>query len=121
MTAIASRTVFVIDDDAGFRTMARSVLEACGMCVVGEAGDGLSGIEAIETLQPAVVLVDIRLPDIDGIEVARRLGSLPDQPVVILVSSRDAADYGGRLVDSGARGFIQKARLSRRTLERLMT
>jgi DNA-binding NarL/FixJ family response regulator len=71
-------------------------------------------------LTPEVVLLDIRLPDIDGFEVTRRLSREGSPSAIVLVSSRDAADYGGQLAASGALGFIAKAELSASTLEAVL-
>jgi DNA-binding NarL/FixJ family response regulator len=114
-----ARTVLIVDDHAGFRTRARAVLEAAGFDVVGEAGDGASAIAEAGRLRPDVVLLDIRLPDLDGFDVARRLVQ-KHAPVVVLVSSRDASDYGTRIEQSPAAGFIPKAELSGAALEALL-
>ena len=111
------RRVLVIDDHPGFRASARLLLEQGGFDVVGEAGDGRAGLAAAATLRPDVVLLDVALPDLDGFEVARRLLELEDRAIVVLVSTRDEADYGGRVGRIGVSGFIQKSRLSIRALE----
>jgi DNA-binding NarL/FixJ family response regulator len=105
-------TVLIVDDYASFRVQARAVLEAGGHVVVGEATDGRSGIDLALALAPEVVLLDIGLPDIDGFEVARWLAEAPAPPAVVLTSSRDAAEYGPRLAESPAVGFIAKDELS---------
>lgn len=102
-------TVLIVDDHAGFRLQARRLLEAAGYQVIGEAADGASGIQATRSLRPQVVLLDIQLPDVSGFEVARELSSLAS---VVLISSRSATDYGPRVVESGALGFISKFDLS---------
>jgi CheY-like chemotaxis protein len=66
-------TVLIVDDHAGFRRAARAVLEAEGYDVVAESATGGEALEAAERVQPTLVLLDIGLPDIDGIEVAARL------------------------------------------------
>ena len=70
------------------------LLEAEGYSVVGEAEDGLSALRAVEELRPDVVLLDVQLPDIDGIEVAARLTANGSAPAIVLTSSRDLADLG---------------------------
>lgn len=106
------RTLFIVDDHPAFRAIARTVLEAEGFVVVGEAEDGTSALAGIEELQPEVVLLDVQLPDIDGFQVAARAVHLSPAPLVVLTSSRDAHDYGSLIEESGARGFIAKAELS---------
>jgi DNA-binding NarL/FixJ family response regulator len=108
--------VLIVDDHPGFRAQARALLVAAGYEVVGEAADGESGVRVARDLSPDVVLLDIHLPDITGFEVANLVGGWPDPPAVVLISSRDASDYGRRIERSGARGFIAKAELSARTL-----
>ena len=109
-------SVLIVDDHAGFRGMARAMLEAGGFDVIGEAGDGREGERLSAVIQPDVVLLDIQLPDGDGFAVARRLLAGERPPAVVLVSTRDPGDYGHRISTSGAAGFIHKARLSGDTL-----
>ena len=111
-------TVLLVDDHPSFRATARLLLEADGFDIVGEAATGEEGLSEAERLHPDVVLLDVGLPDIDGFGVLAELGALPDVPAVVLVSSREAADYGGRVDRSGAAGFISKAELSAGTLAR---
>jgi DNA-binding NarL/FixJ family response regulator len=113
-------TVLVVDDHADFRSAARALLEAEGFDVVGQAATGAEAIAANERLHPEVVLLDIRLPDTDGLSVAEVLAALADPPAVVLVSSRDAGVYGARLRSSPARGFLVKADLSGDALRRLL-
>lgn len=107
-----SPTVLIVDDHAGFRSAARALLEAEGFCVIAESATGGEAIEAAGRLHPTVVLLDIGLPDLDGIEVAGRLTSVADAPTVVLTSSRDSCDYRPFIESCGARGFIPKAELS---------
>jgi CheY-like chemotaxis protein len=107
------QTVLIVDDHADFRTFARAVLEADGFHVVGEAADGASALAAAGALKPAVVLLDVQLPDIDGFAVCERLTREADGgPAVVLTSSRDASSLRRRLDGSSARGFIAKGELS---------
>jgi DNA-binding NarL/FixJ family response regulator len=115
------RTVLIVDDHAVFRSLARSLLEAEGFEVVGEAPDGRSAIDAALQLRPDIVLLDVQLPDLDGFTVAERLAAIdPDRPAVVLVSSRDSASYRRRLAATPARGFITKSQLSGSALSALV-
>jgi DNA-binding NarL/FixJ family response regulator len=114
------RTVLVIDDHAGFRAIARTILEAAGYEVVAEAADGESGLAAAARARPDLALVDIQLPDIDGFEVTRRLLETPSSPSIVLVSSRDRSDFGHLVDTSGAMGFVPKAEISAESLEAVL-
>ena len=113
-------TVLVVDDHDGFRSFARTYLAANGFQVVGEASDGETALVEIRRLRPDIVLLDVQLPDMDGFDVSRRLAAGPDPPAVVLISSRDAADYGPGIALSGARGFLTKARLTGAALRELV-
>lgn len=114
------RSVLVIDDHAGFRRGARMLLEQGPFSVVGEAADAASGVLAAKQLRPDIVLLDIVLPDSDGFAVLDVLLGGPTPPAVVLMSTRDASDYGRRVERSGAKGFIQKARLGVKALDELL-
>jgi DNA-binding NarL/FixJ family response regulator len=113
------QTVLIVDDHAGFRGFARRLLEAGGYSVIGEAGDGASAIAAVDELRPELVLLDVVLPDADGFAVAERLAENAEPPVVVLTSSREAADFGPRLERTTACGFVHKDELSRAALDQL--
>jgi two-component system nitrate/nitrite response regulator NarL len=115
-----ARGVLIVDDSAGFRAQARGLLVAAGFEVLGEAGDGLTGVRAVRELTPEVVLLDVQLPDVSGFDVARMLREEPNRPAVILISTREASDYGRGIDRSGADGFIWKAELSARALEAVL-
>ena len=115
-----TRTVLIVDDHPSFRASARAILQSEGFEVVGEAEDGAGAIEAARSLAPDVLLLDVQLPDMDGFTVSRELGRNGGSPAVVLVSSRDAADYGTLIAESGARGFIAKDELSGSALTDLL-
>jgi DNA-binding NarL/FixJ family response regulator len=105
-------TVLIVDDYAQFRRSARALLEADGFDVVGEARDGPGAMAEAARLKPAVVLLDVQLPGLDGFEIAAQLAGARDPPAVVLISTRDASAYRDRLADAPVRGFIAKADLS---------
>ena len=88
------------------------MLEADGFEVVGEAQDGTTAIDAVRTLRPDVVLLDIRLPDADGFQVAERLAEDGAGAAIVLTSSHDRSDFGSEIVACAAQGFIPKSELS---------
>ncbi|HLM31354.1 MAG TPA: response regulator transcription factor [Solirubrobacterales bacterium] len=114
------RTVLIVDDHPSFRASARRLLEDEGYEVVGEAADGPAALRAARELQPDVILLDVRLPGLDGFAVSRRITGIPGSPAVILISSREVDEWGRAVVDAGARGFISKARLSGTAMEELL-
>jgi DNA-binding NarL/FixJ family response regulator len=115
-----TRTVLIVDDHPSFRASARMLLEAEGFDVIGEAQDGASALRAVRELHPDVVLLDVQLPDIDGIEVAARLSANGTARAIVLTSSRDLADLGPVRDRFNVRGFIPKAELSGAALEALL-
>jgi DNA-binding NarL/FixJ family response regulator len=110
-----ARTAVIVDDHADFRAQAVELVRAAGYEVVGSCPDGRSALDTVAALRPDMVLLDIQLPDIDGF---RLMTQFPAQPTVVLISTREAADYGTRVARSGAAGFITKSELSVDTLAR---
>src|SRR6266542_3083947 len=102
------KRVLIVDDHEPFRTVARSLLESAGYVVSGEAADAVAAVVADA---PDAVLLDVQLPDRDGFSVATALMAM-GAPAIVLISSRDAEEYGRRIAACGARGFIPKSRLS---------
>jgi DNA-binding NarL/FixJ family response regulator len=117
---VVRTTVLIVDDHDAFRASASALLEAEGFAVVGTAADGAAAVEEATRLRPAVVLLDVQLPDADGFVVATRLARLPEPPQVVFVSSRDAETYGSRLDRATARGFLAKRDLSGAALAALV-
>jgi CheY-like chemotaxis protein len=111
-------SVLVVDDDPAFRTLARRLLAGSGLTVVGEADSAAAALSAAARLMPEAILVDVELPDRDGIALARELEALPWQPRVVLTSiDGDAAD---RVRRSGSSAFIHKIELPNAQLARLL-
>ncbi len=105
MTAIR---VLVVDDQEPFRrAMATVVEETDGFVLVGSVSSGEASLAAAVELDPQLVLMDVHLPGIDGIEASRRLTSAPDGPVVVLLSTYDEDQFD--LSGSGAAAYVAKA------------
>jgi DNA-binding NarL/FixJ family response regulator len=113
-----ARTILIVDDHAGFRASARTLLESEGYDVVGEAEDGAEAVRLAGELRPDVVLLDVHLPDLHGFEVTEQLRRLEPAPQVVLTSSR--ADYGAAVESTGAVGFVPKDELSASALAALL-
>ena|SRR5215203_3627313 len=85
--------VLTVDDQQPFRGVAREVIDATpGFEAVGEAASGQEALAAVERLSPQLVLLDVRMPGMDGIEVARRLAEAHPETVVVLISMEEGID-----------------------------
>ena len=101
--------VVIVDDDPLVRSGLAMILGGTpSVEVVGQAGDGLAGIEVVEHHRPDVVLIDIRMPLMDGIEATTALVARSDPPKVIVLTTFDADDYVLRALAAGASGFLLK-------------
>ncbi|MFF4597736.1 response regulator [Amycolatopsis sp. CA-161197] len=100
--------VVIADDQGLVRTGFRMILTAGGIDVVGEAADGLAAVELVRELHPDVVLMDIRMPAMDGLEAARRV--LADDPrcKVLMLTTFDLDSYVYQALAAGASGFLLK-------------
>jgi DNA-binding NarL/FixJ family response regulator len=104
--------VLIVDDLVPFREVARAVIEASdGFEAIGEAGSGEEAVQAAGQLSPDLVLMDVNLPGIDGMEATRRIRSqaATQAPVVLLLSTWDA-DFGAGVAQCGAAAYIPKSR-----------
>jgi DNA-binding NarL/FixJ family response regulator len=104
--------VLLVDDQPLLRTGFRLILEGeADIAVVGEAGDGAQAVELTRTLLPEVVLMDIRMPGVDGIEATRRIvreGAATHDPRVLILTTFDLDEYVVEAVRAGASGFLLK-------------
>jgi two-component system, NarL family, invasion response regulator UvrY len=112
--------VLLVDDQAPFRSAARAVLKRTeGFELVGEAASGQEAIELVAALSPGLVLMDINMPEMNGVEATRRILAEHPTVVVFLCSTYDAADLPAGATTSGAAAYVHKEHLSPSTLQRL--
>jgi DNA-binding NarL/FixJ family response regulator len=112
--------VLTVDDQPTFRRALTSLLAAAPEFEqVGEASSGAEALELVADLQPDLVLLDVRMPGMDGIETARRLAGANPRPVVVLISVDDVPDAEAALAASSAAACVRKQDLSTRKLHAL--
>jgi pilus assembly protein CpaE len=116
----APLSVLVVDDQAPFRSAMKAVLQRTPEFeLVGEAANGLEAIAMTDELLPALVLMDINMPEMNGIEATRQLVSKHPDVVVILCSTYDAGDVPPEVATSGARAYLNKEELGAEMLRRV--
>lgn len=102
--------VVVVDDEPMVCAHLRTILgSAEDLEVVDQAHDGAAGIEAVLRSRPDVVLMDLRMPGMDGLTAIERIARLPDPPVVVVLTTFDADQYVLRALRGGAAGFLVKS------------
>ncbi len=110
--------VLIVDDQAAFRSAARLVVEMSdGFEVVGEAETAEDGFAQLQQLHPDLVLMDVNLPGIDGLEATRLIVQRPEPPVVVVLSTYAAGEYAERAIAAGAANFISKSDFDPLSLE----
>jgi two-component system, NarL family, invasion response regulator UvrY len=101
--------VLVVDDQAPFRAVARQVVELTpGFAVVGEAESGEEAVRLALELRPRLILMDINLPGINGIEATRQITAAAPDTLVVLLSTYRESDLPADALDSGARRYVHK-------------
>lgn len=112
--------VLVADDQTPFRRAARSVLDAsAGFELVGEASSGEEAVELVGRLQPDLVLMDIEMEGIGGIQAARSIAAMHPETITVLVSTYRAEDLPLEAHCCGAAAYLHKSELGRNALRRL--
>jgi DNA-binding NarL/FixJ family response regulator len=113
-------SVMVVDDQAPFRMAARAVIRRSeGFSLAGEAENGVKALELATAVHPDVVLMDINMPEMGGIEATRRIVAEFPETFVILCSTYDISDLPPDATESGARAYVHKEQLGATTLRRL--
>lgn len=101
--------VLLVDDQELVRVGFRLILERAGFVITAEAADGLEAVEAVQAERPDVVLMDIRMPRLDGVEATRRImGRVAEPPRVLVLTTFDLDEYVYEAVRAGACGFLLK-------------
>jgi len=102
--------VVVVDDEPMVCRFLRTILESAeDIEVVGEAHDGAAGFETVRAARPDVVLMDLRMPGVDGLTAIERINELTDPPSIVVLTTFDADQYVLRALRAGATGFLVKA------------
>ena len=105
--------VLIVDDQEPFRMAARMVVEATdGFEVVGESPTGEDSVEAAKDLKPDLVLMDVNLPGINGLDATRQILSQSNSVVILLLSTYEEEEYAPRAAECGASAYIPKSSFS---------
>jgi DNA-binding NarL/FixJ family response regulator len=112
--------VLIVDDHAGFRRFARSLLQGEGLDGVGEAADENSALTAVARVRPGLVLLDVLLPGRHGFAVAERLREFEPDLAIVLISGRTRKEVGVRLREAPLRGLVHEDDSSASTLARAL-
>jgi DNA-binding NarL/FixJ family response regulator len=115
---VADVRVLIVDDQLPFREASRMVVEMTdGFEVAGEAVNGEEAVEMATTLRPDLVLMDVQMPGIDGLEATRRIMQLDDPPPVLVMSTHESGSFEAPARAAGAIGFLPKSMFSMDALE----
>jgi response regulator NasT len=104
---VSGTRILIAEDEVISRMDLREMLENLGYAVVGEAGDGAAAVNLARSLKPDLVLMDIKMPDMDGIAAAQTLGAERVAPVLLLTAYSDR-EFIDRAVDAGVMGYLVK-------------
>ena len=109
--------VLVVDDYSPWRRFVSALLqEQPGFSIVGDAADGLEAVQKAQDLRPDLILLDISLPTLNGIEAARRIHALTPNSKILFVSANRSSEIVGEALLTGARGYVLKAEATRELL-----
>jgi DNA-binding response OmpR family regulator len=102
---VSNRTALIVDDELVIRRLVRTVLEADDFAVM-EAADGFAALDLADTARPSIVILDVMMPEMDGVEVCKRLDH--DVVKVVMLTARDDPELEQRCRDAGADAFLTK-------------
>ncbi|MBJ6799876.1 response regulator [Geomonas propionica] len=106
--ALKDVKILIVDDEIFFRQVLRAVLEKIGFTVVGEAGDGAEALERYRALRPHIVIMDIYMPDMNGIDATKNLLAFDPNARVLMASASDFDSDTQAALDAGAKGILMK-------------
>jgi len=112
MASAKANTIVVVDDFAEFRKFVRSKLQNNGFHIVGEASDGLQAVVKTAELRPDLVLLDIQMPNLDGLEAAAQIRSVAPESRILFLSQNTDPDIVQSAMSDGAAGYLCKSRIN---------
>ena len=122
--ALKAIRILIVDDEVFFRQVLRDVLEKIGFTVVGEAADGSEAVEKYRTLRPHVVIMDIYMPDKNGIDATKEMVALDKNARVLIASASDFDSDTEAALAAGAKAILMKPFVPREvydTIKRVLT
>jgi DNA-binding NarL/FixJ family response regulator len=117
ISPLATIRVLVVEDFEPFRQFIHTTLQETESQIVGEAWDGIEAVQKAEELQPDLILLDIGLPFLNGIEAARQIRKLSPQSKILFVSQESSPDVIEEAMNSGALGYVVKAHAATELLD----
>ena len=106
------KTIVIADDFAEFRRFVRSQLQGNGFQILAEAADGLEAVAKVAMVQPDLVLLDIQMPNLNGLEAARQIRSVAPKSKILFVSQNTDADIVQSAMSAGAAGYLFKSNIN---------
>jgi DNA-binding NarL/FixJ family response regulator len=116
-----ARRIVVVDDYQPFRLFLRSFFQEPEFHIIGETSDGLEAVSLVESLRPDIVLLDIGLPSLNGIEVLRRIRPLVPTSKIIMLSQEVSQDVVEAAMSCGANGYVFKSQINQSLMECIRT
>lgn len=101
--------VLIVDDEPHIRSLIRVIISSLGADIVAEAGDGVQALEFYKQLSPDMVLLDINMPKLDGIDVLKQIMAINPKTLVVMLSALNTLDVVKECIDNGARNYILKS------------